>query len=50
VKCEKCGEEMVVEDVRDDGCRYFVCPQCGLTVGEETDEWFKEQNKQREEV
>ena len=41
--CEKCGSDMIVADTREDGCRYFVCSNCGFSVGEETEEWFKQQ-------
>jgi len=41
--CEKCKVTMRVISTRDDGCRYFECPQCGQTMGEETEEWFKQQ-------
>lgn len=41
--CEKCKIPMKVVKTRPDGCRYFECPQCGQTVGEETEEWFKHQ-------
>jgi len=43
--CEKCKKPMKVVQTRDDGCRYFECPQCGQTMGEETEEWFKEQQE-----
>ena len=45
MKCPKCGAEMRVEYVRDDGCRYFVCSKCGATVGEETEEWFEKMER-----
>ena len=44
-KCDKCGAEMKVADIRDDGCRYFECRVCGSTMGEETEEWFEKQNE-----
>jgi len=43
--CEKCKATMRVISTRDDGCRYFECPKCGGTVGEETEDWFKDQEK-----
>lgn len=42
-KCTKCGQTMKVIGVRDYGCRYFECSECGQTIGEETEEWFKKQ-------
>ena len=42
-KCDSCGAKMKVIFVRDDECRYFECPECGATMGEETEEWFKKQ-------
>lgn len=45
MKCPKCDGEMVVAFTRHDGCRRFVCERCGCEVGEETDEWFREQGK-----
>jgi len=47
LKCPDCGTLMVVGDVRDDGCRYFVCSKCGCDVAEETEEWFKRMETQK---
>jgi hypothetical protein len=41
--CDKCKVPMKLLSTRDDGCRYFECPECGQTMGEETEEWFKQQ-------
>ena len=41
---------MRVISTRDDGCRYFECPDCGATMGEETEEWFKQQESSDEDL
>ena len=47
LKCPACSTLMVVVDVRDDGCRFFTCPNCGYDIAEETDEWFRGMEKNK---
>lgn len=40
MKCDSCQIEMKIVDIREDGCKYYSCPKCGKTIGEETEDWF----------
>ena len=44
--CPECGNIMLTEDVRDDGCRYLQCSQCEYSYGEETSAWFEAMEKE----
>ena len=45
MQCPKCGRFMRVTYRRDDGCRIFDCFDCEVTIGEETEEWFRKMEK-----